>query len=400
MSLAALALALTLALTLTGGTARADDRDDARREFAAGQEADRRRDWRAAIEHYLRANDLVPHPFAVYNIAVNYERLDQLREAATWYRRYLATATDAGDRERVQRALSDLETRPSPFSVRSAPPGARVRVDGVPVGTTPFTGALRVGFHRVVVELDGRRELRDVTAGYGEPVALEVTLPAAIGMIRVTGAPLGAAVEIDGAPAGRMPARLSVMAGRRVVRVSAAGYQTYETTVEVMPSREHAVEARLPPGTGMTTTATPPLGRIVPVGYVVGAGGGVDARGSGALGALEVGFRVNRFDSTLRVGKLAGMSAIDVQFRWALTPGRIAPFVGGGYTFIDGGAGGIAAAGLRWDVTIGPRATFSLLLESGLRAYTAAADVDAGEAERSVTGVVVPLQTSLLLTYR
>ena len=46
-----------------------DDREEARKAFAAGQAADRKKDYVRAIEHYLRAYDLVPHEFAVFNIA-------------------------------------------------------------------------------------------------------------------------------------------------------------------------------------------------------------------------------------------------------------------------------------------------------------------------------------------
>src|SRR5438132_13608619 len=110
---------LVLALLVQATAARADERDDARREFAAGQAADAHRAWQQAIEHYLRANDLVPHPFALFNIATDYERLGKLREAATWFERYLAAAPDSPDREKVVATLRDIAARPAALVVRS-----------------------------------------------------------------------------------------------------------------------------------------------------------------------------------------------------------------------------------------------------------------------------------------
>jgi len=75
-----------------------DTREEARREFTLGQEADKRKDWAKAIEHYLRANDLVSHPFTMFNIATDYERLGRLREAATWYERYIEATPDEADK--------------------------------------------------------------------------------------------------------------------------------------------------------------------------------------------------------------------------------------------------------------------------------------------------------------
>ncbi|MEO8701567.1 MAG: PEGA domain-containing protein [Kofleriaceae bacterium] len=145
------------------------DRDEARREFAAGQAADARQEWSSAIEHYLRANDLVPHPFAMYNIAQDYERLGKLREAAHWYERYLGT--DPKDRGRVERQLGDLTTRPGTITVTSNPDGAEVAIDGAVVGRTPYSAPIRGGAHRVVVQQGSAREERDVLVEFGEPAS-------------------------------------------------------------------------------------------------------------------------------------------------------------------------------------------------------------------------------------
>ncbi len=50
-----------------------------------------------------------------------------------------------------------LEQEPVSVSIESSPPGARVVVDGIPTGTTPFTGQLIPGIHQVRLELMGYR---------------------------------------------------------------------------------------------------------------------------------------------------------------------------------------------------------------------------------------------------
>ncbi len=402
-----LALLICLLIGAGGGRAYADEdpREAARREFAAGQAADRRKEWQAAIEHYLRANDLVPHPFAVYNIAVNYERLDKLREAATWYERYLAQVTDRAERERVQRTLAELTTRPAPLTVTSTPPRARVHIDGVPAGTTPYRGTLRSGFHRISVELDGRRAHKDVTVEYAEPVEVELALRERTGAVRVLGAPYGAAIHVDGRPAGALPARLELPAGRRVVRVTSPGHAPYETAVTVEPDREARVEARLRPETGGAPGTVPGAGpgpggaRVIRAGYLFGFAGGVDARTGGGIGLVELGVRIGPLDGGVRAGRVEDVVNIDLLARWTLMARRIAPFVGVGYTYVDGGGGYTLSGGLRWDVARGERAGISVLAESGLRYYRSEVS-EPGEAPVTNSGFIVPVMASVLVLYK
>ncbi len=401
-------LLLIAAIGLGGGPARADeregDREEARREFAAGQAADRRRDWQTAIEHYLRAHDLVPHPFAVYNIAINYERLGKLREAAIWYERYLASSTDTIERERIGRTLLDLRARPAPLEVRSAPERARVYVDAIPVGMTPYRGTIKSGFHRVGVELDGRRAHRDVTVEYGEPVSLELVLRPATGLIRVKGEPYGAAIQVDGRAAGRLPVRIKLEAGPHRVRVTSPGHVPFETAVTVEPDREALVDAQLSPiagaGDGTGTVAGTGTGtRVIRGGYLIGFAGGADALGSGGLGLLELGVRFGPLDGGARVGRAAGITIADLLARWTLTAGRIAPFAGASLSFVEDGGGYGLSGGLRWDVVRAERTGVSVLLESGLRYYRSTVS-EPGEAPVTTRGFIVPLMASVLVLYK
>src|SRR5260221_9395347 len=206
------------------GVAWADDREDARKEFAAGQAADKQKDWQTALEHYLRANDLVPHPFAIYNIAVDYERLGRLREAATWYQRYLEAAPESADRDKVVKTLAELKTRPASLSVRTLPDGARVTIDNQHAGTTPFSANLRGGTHHVAVDRDNQHDERDVELEFGEPADVTFTLGGTGGTFYVSGSPAGAYVAIDNITIGVLPATAVVPPGTYQIRVTAYGY--------------------------------------------------------------------------------------------------------------------------------------------------------------------------------
>jgi len=435
---------LIAAIGLGGGRAHADDRAEARKAFAAAQEAERRKDWQGAIHHYLRANSLKAHPFAVYNVAVNYERLGKLREAAAWYERYLASITEPSERERVQREMDELVVRPAPLTVRSAPAGARVYIDAVPAGVTPHQGTIRGGFHRVSVDLGGgRRDQRDVTVEYAEPVTLDFALPDATGTIFVRG-PQGAVIFIDEREAGRVPARLALAPGPHLVRVESPGYDRYETTVTVQRGREIKVTARMTrtdgadegegeiagadtdeagTGTGTGAGAGPGAGpgaipatapavgpgtapgasaasNPIRAGYLVGFAGGADARGGGVIGLAELGVRFGPLDGTVRVGRAAELTNVDILARWSLLPGRISPFLGGGYTFVEGGGGYAVSGGVRWDVVRADRGGLSVLAESGLRYFSATPESEAGGTPEKITRFIVPVMASLLYQYR
>jgi hypothetical protein len=387
---------------ISSATAHADDREEARREFAAGQASDKLKDWDGAIEHYLRAYELVPHHFALYNIATDYERLGKIREAATWYIRYVDTAPDSADRDKVQRLLAELKLRPAKLTVRSTPVGAKVTIDGNPHGVTPFTGSLRGGGHRVVVENAGSREERDVTIEYGEPLDVLLTLRPApvvrapgelIGVLDIHGTPAGARVTIDDVPSGVVPVRLDVAPGTHTVRISQYGYTPYDTTVEVYANQDTAVEAKLVQG-GLGSYAGTPK---IQVSYILGGAVGADLRGTGEMILGELGVRVANYDASARVGRAASSTAVDLVIRWAITKTRLAPFVGIGYTFLNSGGGYELVGGLRLDVLQGDKVGITLLAESGFRYHAIAST---GTTPDTEGGLLVPFLASVQLLYR
>ncbi len=392
--------ALVLGLMLASASAHADDREEAHREFAAGQAADKQSDWQTAIEHYLRANELVPHPFAIYNIATDYERLGQLREAANWYERYLQAAPpDAPDRAKVTRTLADFKVRPGKVMIRTTPPGAKVAIDGTKVGVTPYSGVARGGTHHVTLDLNGQHDERDIAIEFAEPADLDVVLgtgspeppPAGVSILIVTGTPVGAYITIDGSAKGVMPATVPVSPGVHQIHVEAYGYTSYDTKATVGETQTQRVDVALPKALGGIDT-TPKT----QIGYVLGFSAGADAGGTGALYEAAFGARAMQYEGVIRLGSASGTTAIDFLLRWAFTSARVSPYLGLGYAYISQGFGYEAALGLRWDISRSDALGLSLLVDGGIL-YHSSTDSTSGMTS---AGVAYPIAGSLEIVYR
>jgi hypothetical protein len=404
-SLFTLAL-ITLALSRP---VHADGREEARQAFAAGQAADKAKDYRTAIEHYLRAYELAPHHFALYNIATDYERLGELREAAEWFNRYVREAAPSPELDRVQGLIIQLKLRPAKLTVSTKPVGARVFIDGQYSGRTPFEKPVKGGGRRVAVELNGQRDERDVFLEFGEPKTVEFTLRTVeppsgpTGTLEITGEPAGASVAIDDQVVGMLPkTRVDVIPGEHTIKVTSYGYTPYETSTTVLINEVTAI-----PIVMVREGQTAPDGpNTIAAGYLLGLGGGVDLLGNGGIGLFDFGVRFGQYDAALRVGTAAGLTSVDFLIRYAVFKARFSPYVGAGYSYVTnkdssgtgaGGSGGEIVGGLRFDLSRSVTGSTSLLVESGLR-YHAAISISSTTMETR-TGVIIPLMASIQYTF-
>jgi hypothetical protein len=383
---------LVLCIAVLSATpARADDREEARREFAAGQAADVDRDWQSAIEHYLRANQLLQHPFTTYNIAVDYERLGRTRESATWYERYIGQITDANERAKTQRLLDDMRQRPAKLKIVSMPSGARILVDGNAAGHTPATVMAKGGTHHITVEADGQHDDKDITIEFGEPQEASFAFKAPSGELAIAGTPPGAIVVVDDLPAGTLPTTLQLQPGMHHIHVTSYGFQPWDSDFAVESSRT----------TNVNVTMTRPLGQIeqphaITLHYLVGAGGGADARGSGALGWLEFGVRYTQFALLLQIGKVADNTFVGFVGRYSLLAGSFSPYLGTGYVAVGTGgdtssSGGFEVeGGLHYDIVNNDRGALSAVLSTGVFYF----NTDSMTGGSNLT-VAVPVSLSL-----
>ncbi len=173
---------------------------------------------------------------------------------------------------------------PASLWVNAEPIGATVLVDGDSVGTTPlWLESVPAGAHRVqIIGPDGTRIDTTLTLAAGAmteldpqarleadadvegpateavefaeaPAAEPTPLPSAtggatMGSLRVTSAPDGAAVLLDGRRVGTTPVDLyDVRPGRRAVSVAHAGYETAVQQIDVRPGVQFEVVVDLRP---------------------------------------------------------------------------------------------------------------------------------------------------------
>jgi serine/threonine-protein kinase len=146
--------------------------------------------------------------------------------------------------------------------VRSTPGGATVTVDGVDRGTTPLVlRDLPIGTRRVTIARRGYTIAeRSITLSGDRPSrSIEVTLvpiagtsaparpaPATSGALVVESRPSGAAVTLDGNPAGTTPLTIaSVAPGRHTVVITAQGMKPVTSTVVVKAGERARVAATL-----------------------------------------------------------------------------------------------------------------------------------------------------------
>ncbi|MBA3818364.1 MAG: PEGA domain-containing protein, partial [Deltaproteobacteria bacterium] len=208
--------------------------------------------------------------------------------------------------------------------------------------------------------------------------------------------PAGAVVTVDGMAVGVVPARLAIEPGEHTVRVTSYGHTPFESAVVIAPNTETPVHAQLgkPPGTLGTHPG-------IELGYLLGGGGGADATGNGALYLLEAGIRVSQYDASVRVGRIADVTAFDFLVRWTFGKAKVSPYIGAGYSYVTSGFGYVLLGGLRWDVSRGPNLGISLMAESGLRYYSVTPSVtDDGTSSEATSGSSVPIMASLLIVYR
>jgi len=150
------------------------------------------------------------------------------------------TGRVAVESDRTAKLAVTLVEKPSPLTVRVAPPGARVTVDGADAPAT-----IAAGTHQVVVSLAGYRDARlEATAHQGAPIALEVAL-AALVPIRI--APASAALVLDGEPAAVEAGRLAVLPGAHVLVARAPGFRERRIAIAAERAADFQLEVALEP---------------------------------------------------------------------------------------------------------------------------------------------------------
>lgn len=335
---------LVLAVIAAPVAAQEDNRAKAKAAFARAVAAEEREDWRTAVDEYLTAYEAAPHPDVLFNIAVVYEKLDDARQAATYYQRYLQDAPKAPDRAKVERTIEGLRKRPSQVTIDSAPAGAVIVVDGNRVGRSPVSTKLAGGSHLLVAEHGGAQARREVNVEFGEPASF-VLVVGGEGKLVVSSNEAGATVRIDGTPVGVTPWNGGLPPGRHVVIVEKPGFTTVERVVEVPPDGTASINAGL----------VRPLGYIPPaetrrsLGVILGGSGGLPlVDGANPVFQIDFGWRSggNRADAV--IGLAFGQGGVGYAFggRLYVLTGRMRPYIGVGAGLVTNASHARAVGGL------------------------------------------------------
>jgi formylglycine-generating enzyme required for sulfatase activity len=145
-----------------------------------------------------------------------------------------------------------LSLRPAWADVRisSQPPGALLRVDDEPVGTTPLDVQILQGSHTITLSMATHKPVtlqQRITAG--SALLLEdIRLPPADGQLVLQSTPPGASISMDGDFHGTTPMTLTLSSAQQHdVQLSKPGYRTTSERVKLMPDEERELTVTLPP---------------------------------------------------------------------------------------------------------------------------------------------------------
>ena len=158
--------------------------------------------------------------------------------------------------------------------ITSQPQGARIVIDGDAHGDrTPAVVRTAPGAHEVRVALDDHEPvLQAVRVTAGEVTGLDVELEPVLGRLIVTSEPSGAAVALDGEPAGQTPLELDELPRTPVtVRVTADGREPFTQIAPLDREARVTVHADLTErrGYGFLDVSTTPWARVEVRGRVL-----------------------------------------------------------------------------------------------------------------------------------
>lgn len=128
------------------------------------------------------------------------------------------------------------------------PAGATVFLDGVKVGTTPFSTEVLPGEHTFRFELAShlpREETRVV--GSREQVKLRSTLEKVPARLVVKARPEGTEILVDGRPVGKDAVDQGIQPGTRTLSLVLEGYEPHEVKAEIAPGATYTLEHTMKP---------------------------------------------------------------------------------------------------------------------------------------------------------
>jgi hypothetical protein len=283
--------ALTIGLTLLAAPALAQDRalEIARQNFDEAQNLYLEGKYSAAVDKFQKAYEAKSFAAFLYNVAVCYEKNNDLEKALHFYEQYLKEESKPLDRPAVVKRIASLReglrlraaaSRPSsqpsssPTSqpvgppppklppvntkglviIESKPPGAAIYLEDKKRGVfrrTPYTGSITEGQHTAIIELRKfKPERKTFYARADRMVYLYFALSKEeyLGWIEIKANVPGADVYFDkkeeGA-VGRTPYTGFLRPGKRALIIERDGYEPYVRTIDITPGQDHVVDVNM-----------------------------------------------------------------------------------------------------------------------------------------------------------
>jgi uncharacterized glyoxalase superfamily protein PhnB len=140
--------------------AKPGDKKAAGAAFKRGKDAFDKKDWAAAKEGFVEADEILPAAAAQYYAGRASEELGEAQEAVRFYEKALAGTGLKEELASDARARSEaLKKKPSKVKITSEPAGATILVDGAAIAEkTPAEIDLAPGTHTITLKAEGRKD--------------------------------------------------------------------------------------------------------------------------------------------------------------------------------------------------------------------------------------------------
>lgn len=248
---------------------------EARAEFTKGAELVQKGAWSEALAAFERSTSLRPHPVTTFNQGVCLRAIGQYVRARAMLKRAISEEQAAGGeqlpdelRTQAHAFLSEIDQILVELSLRVAPVGSSLAVDGRPLERTPdgsvwtagtlppgqgkpapkarFRVLLDPGLHVFTLTRKGFTTAsvkKEYSPGQRAELDLELSLLPA--RLNISADAADAVVMLNGLDVGTAPVRLERKGGSYRVLVRKPGYIPYETRVDAKPGDDVNIVGKL-----------------------------------------------------------------------------------------------------------------------------------------------------------
>ncbi|MEA3501017.1 MAG: PEGA domain-containing protein, partial [Candidatus Marinimicrobia bacterium] len=138
---------------------------------------------------------------------------------------------------------------PGMVTIESNPPGAEVLINGQKMGSTPFSGELTSGKHRLEIRKKlYYQHISDFILEAGETKNISHALKPKYGYLSITSQLEDVEISLDGKPIGATPIdKEHVMSGKHKIIAKKDSYHNYETIFEIQDNQKKTVKIVLDP---------------------------------------------------------------------------------------------------------------------------------------------------------